>query len=98
MKKYGRTTEETHGYAYAINGIVRVGYSGGTARFVNQVFVEGQHGPFLKAGDSGSLLVTDDAAANPVGLLFAGDNSGKFAVANQIDAVLGRFGVEIDGK
>jgi hypothetical protein len=98
VKKYGRTTAETHGYAYAINGIVKVGYGGGTARFVNQVFVEGQRGPFLKAGDSGSLLVSDDAAANPVGLLFAGDNSGKFAVANQIDAVLERFGVAIDGK
>lgn len=96
VKKYGRTTEETHGYAYAINGIVSVGYSGGTALFVNQVFVEGQRGPFIKAGDSGSLLVSE-GGANPVGLLFAGDNSGKFAVANQIDAVLDRFGVTIDG-
>jgi len=97
VKKYGRTTQETHGYAYAINGIVNVGYSGGTARFVNQVFVEGQRGPFLKAGDSGSLLVSE-SGAHPVGLLFAGDNSGKFAVANNIDTVLARFGVAIDGQ
>lgn len=98
VQKYGRTTAETHGYAYAVNGIVNVGYDGGTARFVDQVFVEGQRGPFIKAGDSGSLLVTDDVAANPVGLLFAGSTSGKFAVANPIDTVLERFGVEIDGR
>lgn len=97
VKKYGRTTEETHGYAYAINGIVSVRYSGGTARFVDQVFVEGRRGPFLKAGDSGSLLVSE-GGAHPVGLLFAGDSSGKFAVANDIDAVLDRFGVQVDGS
>jgi hypothetical protein len=98
VQKYGRTTEETHGKVYAINGIVNVGYSAGTARFVNQIFVEGNRGPVIKPGDSGSLLVTNNKAANPVGLLFAGDSSGKFAVANRIDAVLGAFGVGIDGK
>jgi|GEM_PF-7070199 len=70
----------------------------GTARFVNQIFVEGRRGPFIKSGDSGSLLVTDDAAAKPVGLLFAGNSSGKFAIANRIDTVLAEFGVTIDGK
>jgi len=70
----------------------------GTARFVNQIFVEGRRGPFIKSGDSGSLLVTDDAAAKPVGLLFAGSSSGKFAIANRIDTVLAEFGVTIDGK
>lgn len=98
VQKYGRTTEETHGFVYAINGIVNVGYRNGTALFVDQIFVEGRRGPFIKAGDSGSLLVSDDEAANPVGLLFAGSSSGKFAVANRIDAVLGAFGVAIDGK
>jgi hypothetical protein len=98
VQKFGRTTEETHGRLYAINGIVKVGYSSGTARFVDQIFVESRKGPFIKAGDSGSLLVTDDSAANPVGLLFAGSSSGKFAVANQIETVLDAFGVAIDGK
>jgi len=97
VQKYGRTTEETHGEISAINGTVNIGYRNGTAQFVHQIFVEGRK-PFIKAGDSGSLLVTDNASANPVGLLFAGDNSGKFAVANQIDSVLSRFGVTIDGK
>jgi hypothetical protein len=98
VQKYGRTTSDTHGVVYAINGEVNVGYSHGTARFVHQIFIESRKGPFLKAGDSGSLVVTDNANANPVGLLFAGDSSGKFGVANQIGSVLGRFGVTIDGK
>jgi hypothetical protein len=33
-----------------------------------------------------------------VGLLFAGDASGTYAIANPINEVLGRFGVTIDGK
>ena len=53
-------------------------------------------GRFLKAGDSGSLLVTDPGR-NPVGLLFAGNRSGKLAIANPIDRVLGECGVTVDG-
>jgi hypothetical protein len=97
VQKYGRTTEETHGVVTATSGVVKIGYSKGTAQFVNQIFVESRK-PFIKAGDSGSLLVTDNDSANPVGLLFAGDGSGKFAVANRIDTVLTRLGVTIDGK
>ena len=54
-------------------------------------------GRFLKAGDSGSLLVTDPGR-NPVGLLFAGNRSGKLAIANQIEDVLAAFGMTVDGK
>lgn len=97
VQKYGRTTSLTSGTVTAINGIVNVGYSAGTARFVDQVFVEGQK-PVIKSGDSGSLLVTGNPGANPVGLLFAGNSSGKFAIANPIDLVLNRFGVKVDGK
>ncbi|HEX8690377.1 MAG TPA: hypothetical protein VF729_09075, partial [Solirubrobacterales bacterium] len=91
VQKYGRTTSLTSGTVTAINGIVNVSYSAGTARFVDQVFIEGQK-PILKSGDSGSLLVTGNASANPVGLLFAGNSNGRFAIANPIDLVLNRFG------
>lgn len=97
VQKYGRTSSLTKGTVSGINGIVNVTYSGGTARFVNQIFVSSRRA-FIKAGDSGSLLVTDDAERNPVGLLFAGNGSGKFAIANQIDEVLTKFGVTIDGQ
>jgi hypothetical protein len=97
VQKYGRTTSLTTGTVTAVNGIVNVGYGTGTARFVDQVFVQSSK-PFLRSGDSGSLLVTRNAAANPVGLLFASDSSGKWAIANPIGPVLTRFGVSVDGK
>ena len=72
----------------------------GTARFVNQIVVGSCSSTCIGAGDSGSLLVTNDANANanPVGLLFAGNNSGSMAIANQISDVLSYFSVTIDGK
>jgi hypothetical protein len=97
VQKYGRTSSLTTGTVTAVNGIVEVGYGAGTARFVSQVIVQSSK-PFLKSGDSGSLLVTNNAAANPVGLLFASGSSGKFAVANPIGPVLSQLGVTIDGK
>jgi hypothetical protein len=96
VQKYGRTTSLTTGTVTIVNATVLVGYTSGTARFVHQVIVENTK-PFLKSGDSGSLVVTDPGNS-PVGLLFAGDNTGKFAVANPISDVLGAFGVTVDGS
>ena len=96
VQKYGRTTSLTNGTILAINTTVDVAYFNGTARFVNQICVESQK-PFIKAGDSGSLMVTDPGR-NPVGLLYAADASGKFSVANPIDLVLNKFKVTIDGE
>lgn len=95
VQKYGRTTALTKGVVTGINATVRVSYSSGTAVFVNQIIVESVGPPFIKAGDSGSLLVTDPGRGS-VGLLFAGNTSGKFAVANPIQPVLNAFGVSID--
>jgi hypothetical protein len=95
VQKYGRTTKLTIGRITAINATINVSYSSGTARFVNQIVVRSSR-PFIKPGDSGSLLVTYPNR-NPVGLLFAGNSSGTYAMANPIDAVLNRFGVTIDG-
>lgn len=99
VQKYGRTTELTHGKVTGINATINVGYDGGTATFTGQIIIE-DDGAFILPGDSGSLLVTDDGSVNPnpVGLLFAGSADGTFAIANDIDAVLSRFGVTIDGK
>lgn len=97
VQKYGRTTGLTKGTITGINATVTVGYDSGPARFVGQIVVSGDKGPFIKGGDSGSLLVTDPGL-NPVGLLFAGNRNGKTAFANQIDVVLSAFGVTIDGQ
>ena len=96
VQKYGRTTSLRKGVITGLNATVNVGYNSGTARFVNQIIVQARK-PFIKAGDSGSLLVIDPER-NPVGLLFAGTQDGKLAVANRIDLVLGQFNVTIDGE
>lgn len=95
-QKYGRTTSLTKGTITAINVTVDVGYGSGVARFVNQIVFEGTK-PVIKSGDSGSLLVTDPGRS-PVGLLFAGNQSGKLAVANRIGDVLSAFGASVDGE
>jgi len=96
VQKYGRTTSLTKGTVVGINVSVNVGYSSGTALFVNQILVYSRKA-FIKAGDSGSLLVIYPDC-NPVGLLFAGNTTGQYAFANQIDDVLNSFGVTIDGE
>ncbi|MBT8395725.1 MAG: hypothetical protein KJN92_02110, partial [Gemmatimonadetes bacterium] len=55
-------------------------------------------GSFSTGGDSGSLVVTKGLLAadrRPVGLLFAGSSNNT--IANPIDLVLDRFGVQVDG-
>jgi hypothetical protein len=86
VEKYGRTTKLTVGTITGINATIVVGYSSGNALFTNQVIVQSGK-PFLKPGDSGSLVVTA-SGLNPVALLFAGDSTGKYGVANDINAVL----------
>ena len=89
VMKYGRTTGQTKGKVYAINATVDVGYSSGTARFVDQIIIT--PGSVSAGGDSGSLVVVHDKKGKreglehrmPVGLLFAG--SDLFTVANPID-------------
>jgi hypothetical protein len=97
VQKYGRSTSLTQGTICILDLTVNVGYSSGTAHFVDQIGVCGGKGPFIKSGDSGSLLVTDDGNDNPVGLIFASGVS-NIAFANPIDDVLTALGVTIDGS
>jgi len=99
VQKYGRTTSWTHGEIAEINVTVDVCYETRgpfncvkAARFVNQISIT--PGSFSDGGDSGSLIVTDDDSANPVGLLFAG--STDRTIASPIGVVLERFRVTID--
>jgi hypothetical protein len=94
VQKYGKTTRLTTGRVDAINATVFVTYRTGTTRYVRQVLVAGR-GPFCRAGDSGSLIVTT-AGRQPVALLFAGTASG-YTFANPIGDVLAAFNVAIDG-
>jgi hypothetical protein len=98
VQKYGRTTGLTSGKVYALHATLTITYSNGTATFTDQIVIT--PGTFIKAGDSGSLMVTKDRNASlnakPVGLLFAG--SSVIAIANPIDPVLSKLGVTIDGN
>ena len=96
VQKYGRTTSLTRGTVTGINASIWITYDSGAALFTDQIIVQSGK-PFIKAGDSGSLLVTDPGR-QPVGLLFAGDTSGKYAIANRIIPVLETFDVTIDGE
>lgn len=98
VQKYGRTTSLTEGTIVSINWEGNVGYSTGTASFVDQIVVYSTKGAFVKAGDSGSLVVGQpNQPKKPSGLLFAGDKSGRYGIVNRIDNVLSHFGLGIDG-
>ena len=91
VAKSGRTTGFTTGAIGAVNVDVSVQYQqqcGQGKKFVvsytNQIVINSSS--FSAGGDSGSLIVTNDAFHNPVGLLFAGSSSTTFA--NPIDEVL----------
>jgi hypothetical protein len=98
VQKFGRTTMLTKGTVTGVNATMVVGYADDWyAWFTGQIIVE-TPGVFEQAGDSGSLVVTDDANADPVGLLFAGNAEGTMAIVNPIDEVLEYFHVAIDGR
>jgi len=95
VQKYGRTTGHTVGQVSGLNATIDVGYRDGKARFEGQIVISGRG--FSAGGDSGSLVVTKGlllADRRPVGLLFAGTQT--TTLANPIDLVLDRFGLEID--
>jgi hypothetical protein len=91
VAKSGRTTGFTTGTIGSINTSVSVQYQrscGSGKKFVvsytNQVVINSS--TFSAGGDSGSLIVTNDANHNPVALLFAG--SSTTTIGNPIDQVL----------
>ena len=96
VQKCGRTTGCNTGTVTAVDATLRIQYTSGIATFVDQIVIAGVRGIFSRSGDSGSLIVTNDTAANPVALLFAG--SANLTIANPIAPALQAMGVSIDGK
>jgi hypothetical protein len=99
VQKFGRTTGHTTGTVTETNVTVSVCYvprgmfsCAEAATFTGQIGIS--PGSFSAGGDSGSLIVTNDAGKDLVGLLFAG--SSTRTLANPIGPVLQRFGVSID--
>ena len=98
VQKYGRTTGLTNGEVCTINMSLTVPYPSGPVLFTNQIVIEPKrkNKPFADGGDSGALVVTDDANANPIGILYA--RSSNYVYVAPIDPILTRFNVQIDGK
>src|SRR6266566_10086086 len=103
VKKSGRSTGTTHSHVSGLNATVTVSFTnechGGTYNktFHGQIVVANPSHGFLRAGDSGSLMV-QDVSPNPraIGLLFAGNNTEAFA--NPIDQVLNFLGATMVGN
>lgn len=98
VAKSGRTTGFTTGSITSVNTTVSVQYTrdcGGGKKFnvtfTGQVVVGG--GTFSAGGDSGSLIVTNNSAHNPVALLFAGSSSAT--IGNPAGQVLSRLSTAI---
>jgi hypothetical protein len=98
VAKSGRTTGFTTGSITSINTSVSIQYQqecgGGkkfTVSYTGQIVIT--PGTFSAGGDSGSLIVTNNASHNPVGLLFAGSSSAT--IANPIGLVLTRLGTAL---
>ena len=98
--KSGSATGLTCAPILAINATINVQYQKGcnsgttfTMNYVNQVDIPGVG--FSAAGDSGSLIVTQDTA-DPVGLLYGGSDSDT--VANPVADVLAQLADKATGE
>lgn len=101
VEKMGRTTCFTTGKISSINGNFKINYGAGqVAKFIHQIVINGPRPPnnFGGPGDSGSLIVTQDACPQAVALLFAGSGNEKQTIANPISDVLSGLGVSMVGS
>jgi hypothetical protein len=95
VAKSGRTTGFTTGSISSINTSVNVQYQRGCGQgkkfvvpYTNQVVINSS--TFSAGGDSGSLIVSNNACPQPVALLFAG--SSTTTIGNPIGEVLTKLG------
>ncbi len=99
VQKMGRSTCLTTATISQVSVKAIVNYGGGKkAKFVNQIVIDGD---FSSAGDSGSLIVTQDSCPQAVALLFAGGtlrNRTPVTIANPISAVLSGLNVTMVGS
>jgi hypothetical protein len=97
VKKFGRTTALTLGivesYSTTPNPITyQSKHFKGVVWFKNIWAIRtATGGPFALPGDSGSLVVTEDAS-RAIGVLFAASRSGDYGWIIPMGAVLGTFG------
>src|SRR5215204_643462 len=98
VAKSGRTTGFTTGTISSINTSVSVQYQRGcnsgkkfTVSYTGQVVINSS--TFSAGGDSGSLIVSNNASHNPVALLYAGSSTST--IGNPIGEVLTKLGAAL---
>jgi hypothetical protein len=98
VAKSGRTTGFTTGTIGSVNTSVNVQYQKGCGSgkkfivaYTNQVIINSS--TFSAGGDSGSLIVTNDSAHQPVALLYAGSSTST--IGNPIGEVLTKVGAAL---
>src|SRR5215217_1307930 len=98
VAKSGRTTGFTTGSISSINTSVSVQYQRGcnsgkkfTVSYTRQVVINSS--TFSAGGDSGSLIVSNNASHNPVALLYAGSSTST--IGNPIGEVLTKLGAAL---
>src|SRR6185369_15592376 len=98
VRKHGRTTGLTEGIITdeLVDALVGMDHADNSvfALFENQIRIEtaAPQGIFARAGDSGSLVINQDAHA--VGLYFAGPPAGDYGYANHIGEVESALEIE----
>lgn len=110
VKKVGRTTDLTRGFIESrIVGVFPLNYDITTyhnahesVRFVGKVYYEPvfvvrgyDASPFSSPGDSGSLVVTDEAEPKAVGLIFSGNTREKLSYMLPLKPTLDALEVEL---
>jgi hypothetical protein len=98
VQKCGRTTERTiGGRITCLDAAFRVDYAyGGTRRAAfRDLIVISSAERFSQPGDSGSFIITDEPDPRLTGLLFAGNASGSFSLANHIQPVFSALRVAL---
>lgn len=97
VKKFGRTTGFTRGVIESRITVptpieYRAKHMRGTLYFSDFWLVRSTgNGPFALPGDSGSLVVNEDAS-RAIGLVFAANNTGDYGLIVPMERVIGEFG------
>lgn len=93
--KSGRKTDITRGRVIAIQGVIRLSYSGVNRLIRNVMTIEPRFGPVVSAGgDSGSFWL-HESTMDAVGLHFAGSDRPERALAIDMQPVLDALNVDL---
>jgi len=92
VKKFGAASGYTTGVVAATAMTASIPYDKlGNLNFRRCLRIEGNQGPFSVPGDSGSLVL--DSRNAVVGIIFAGDETSGYSLANPVEALTGLLNI-----